>query len=69
MPMLNASHLPVFADMRERRLPRADRDLSRRTAMGARPVAQSAAGVVWAAALADDGPRDGCIRDRNPPDR
>jgi hypothetical protein len=32
-------------------------------AMGARPVVQSAAGVVWAAALPDDGPRGGFFRD------
>jgi NAD(P)-dependent dehydrogenase (short-subunit alcohol dehydrogenase family) len=33
-------------------------------AMGARPVADSAAGVVWVATLADDGPRGGFFRDR-----
>lgn len=35
-------------------------------AMGARPVAESAAGVVWAATLPDDGPRGGFFRDREP---
>ena len=35
-------------------------------AMGARPVAESAAGVVWAATLSDDGPRGGFFRDREP---
>jgi NAD(P)-dependent dehydrogenase (short-subunit alcohol dehydrogenase family) len=35
-------------------------------AMGARPVAQSAAGVVWAATLPDDGPRGGFFRDAKP---
>ena len=34
--------------------------------MGARPVADSAAGVIWAAQLADDGPRGGFFRDRTP---
>ncbi|HET9566528.1 MAG TPA: SDR family NAD(P)-dependent oxidoreductase [Mycobacterium sp.] len=37
-------------------------------AMGARPVAQSAAGVVWAATLPDDGPRGGFFRDGKPLD-
>jgi NAD(P)-dependent dehydrogenase (short-subunit alcohol dehydrogenase family) len=32
-------------------------------AMGARPVAESAGGVVWAATLGDDGPRGGLFRD------
>jgi NAD(P)-dependent dehydrogenase (short-subunit alcohol dehydrogenase family) len=35
-------------------------------AMGARPVAQGAASVVWAALLADDGPRGGFFRDGQP---
>ena len=35
-------------------------------AMGARPVEESAAGVVWAATLPDDGPRGGLFRDRQP---
>lgn len=35
-------------------------------AMGARPVAESAAGVVWAATLPDDGPRGGFFRDGEP---
>lgn len=35
-------------------------------AMGARPVAESAAGVVWAATLPDDGPRGGFFRDGQP---
>ena len=35
-------------------------------AMGARPVAESAAGVVWAATLPDDGPRGGFFRDAKP---
>ncbi len=35
-------------------------------AMGARPVAESARGVVWAATLPDDGPRGGLFRDAQP---
>jgi len=35
-------------------------------AMGARPVAESAKGVVWAATLPDDGPRGGFFRDGQP---
>ena len=35
-------------------------------AMGARPVEESAAGVVWAATLPDDGPRGGFFRDGQP---
>jgi NAD(P)-dependent dehydrogenase (short-subunit alcohol dehydrogenase family) len=35
-------------------------------AMGARPVADGAASVVWAALLADDGPRGGFFRDGTP---
>lgn len=35
-------------------------------AMGARPVAESAEGVVWAATLPDDGPRGGFFRDGAP---
>jgi NAD(P)-dependent dehydrogenase (short-subunit alcohol dehydrogenase family) len=35
-------------------------------AMGARPVAESAAGVVWAATLPADGPTGGFFRDRAP---
>jgi NAD(P)-dependent dehydrogenase (short-subunit alcohol dehydrogenase family) len=35
-------------------------------AMGARPVADGAAGVVWAATLPDDGPRGGLFRDGRP---
>lgn len=35
-------------------------------AMGARPVADGAAGIVWAALLEDDGPRGGLFRDRKP---
>ena len=31
--------------------------------MGARPVDAGAAGIVWAATLPDDGPRDGFFRD------
>jgi hypothetical protein len=34
--------------------------------MGARPVDESAAGVVWAATLPDDGPRGGFFRDGRP---
>lgn len=34
--------------------------------MGARPVAESAAGVVWAASLPDDGPSGGFFRDGEP---
>ena len=34
--------------------------------MGARPVSESAAGVVWAAVLPDDGPRGGLFRDGAP---
>ena len=34
--------------------------------MGARPVADGAASVVWAAALPDDGPRGGLFRDGRP---
>lgn len=34
--------------------------------MGARPVTSSAAGIVWAATLADDGPRGGFFRDGEP---
>jgi NAD(P)-dependent dehydrogenase (short-subunit alcohol dehydrogenase family) len=34
--------------------------------MGARPVAESAPGVVWAATLPDDGPRGGFFRDAAP---
>ena len=37
-------------------------------AMGARPVAESAVGVVWAATLPDDGPRGGFFRDAKPLD-
>jgi NAD(P)-dependent dehydrogenase (short-subunit alcohol dehydrogenase family) len=37
-------------------------------AMGARPVSQSAVGVVWAATLPDDGPRGGFFRDGKPLD-
>ncbi len=35
-------------------------------AMGARPVTDGAAGVVWAATLPDDGPRGGLFRDGRP---
>lgn len=35
-------------------------------AMGARPVADGAAGIVWAATLPDDGPRGGLFRDGKP---
>jgi NAD(P)-dependent dehydrogenase (short-subunit alcohol dehydrogenase family) len=35
-------------------------------AMGARPVADGAAGVVWAATLPDDGPTGGFFRDGEP---
>ncbi len=35
-------------------------------AMGARPVEESAEGVVWAARLPDDGPRGGFFRDARP---
>lgn len=35
-------------------------------AMGARPVADSVPGVVWAATLPDDGPRGGFFRDGRP---
>ncbi|HVM67475.1 MAG TPA: SDR family NAD(P)-dependent oxidoreductase [Acidimicrobiales bacterium] len=35
-------------------------------AMGARPVGESVAGVVWAATLPDDGPRGGFFRDGRP---
>ncbi len=35
-------------------------------AMGARPVADSVPGIVWAAALPDDGPRGGFFRDGRP---
>jgi hypothetical protein len=34
--------------------------------MGARPVADGAASVVWAALLADDGPTGGLFRDGKP---
>ena len=34
--------------------------------MGARPVADGAAAVVWAATLPDDGPRGGFFRDGAP---
>jgi hypothetical protein len=34
--------------------------------MGARPVAQGAASVVWAATLDDDGPSGGFFRDGAP---
>jgi NAD(P)-dependent dehydrogenase (short-subunit alcohol dehydrogenase family) len=34
--------------------------------MGARPVADGAAGIVWAATLPDDGPRGGLFRDGKP---
>jgi NAD(P)-dependent dehydrogenase (short-subunit alcohol dehydrogenase family) len=34
--------------------------------MGARPVSEGAASVVWAATLADDGPRGGLFRDGRP---
>ena len=34
--------------------------------MGARPVAEGASGVVWAATLPDDGPRGGLFRDGEP---
>lgn len=35
-------------------------------ALGARPVAEGAAGIVWAATLPQDGPRGGFFRDRMP---
>jgi NAD(P)-dependent dehydrogenase (short-subunit alcohol dehydrogenase family) len=35
-------------------------------AMGARPVADSVPGIVWAATLPDDGPRGGFFRDTQP---
>jgi NAD(P)-dependent dehydrogenase (short-subunit alcohol dehydrogenase family) len=35
-------------------------------AMGARPVADSVPGIVWAATLPDDGPRGGFFRNRQP---
>ena len=35
-------------------------------AMGARPVAEGAASIVWAALLPDDGPRGGLFRDGQP---
>jgi NAD(P)-dependent dehydrogenase (short-subunit alcohol dehydrogenase family) len=35
-------------------------------AMGARPVSDGAAGIVWAATLPDDGPSGGFFRDGNP---
>jgi hypothetical protein len=35
--------------------------------MGARPVAESAVGVVWAAILPDGGPTGGFFRDGGPP--
>jgi NAD(P)-dependent dehydrogenase (short-subunit alcohol dehydrogenase family) len=35
-------------------------------AMGARPVAEGAKGIVWAATLADDGPTGGFFRDGKP---
>ena len=35
-------------------------------AMGARPVEQSATGVVWTATLPDDGPTSGFFRDAQP---
>jgi NAD(P)-dependent dehydrogenase (short-subunit alcohol dehydrogenase family) len=35
-------------------------------AMGARPVAESVPGIVWAATLPDDGPRGGFFRDKQP---
>ena len=34
--------------------------------MGARPVAEGAASVTWAATLPDDGPRGGLFRDGEP---
>ena len=34
--------------------------------MGARPVADSAPGIVWAATLSDDGPTGGLFRDHQP---
>ena len=34
--------------------------------MGARPIAQSVPGVLWAATLPDDGPRGGLFRDAQP---
>jgi NAD(P)-dependent dehydrogenase (short-subunit alcohol dehydrogenase family) len=35
-------------------------------AMGARPVAEGAASIVWAAVLGDDGPTGGFFRDGQP---
>ena len=35
-------------------------------AMGARPVADSVPGIIWAATLPDDGPRGGFFRDGQP---
>ncbi len=35
-------------------------------AMGARPIAESVPGIVWAATLPDDGPRGGFFRDGQP---
>ena len=35
-------------------------------AMGARPVEDGAAGIVWAATLPDDGPTGGFFRDVEP---
>jgi NAD(P)-dependent dehydrogenase (short-subunit alcohol dehydrogenase family) len=34
--------------------------------LGARPIAEGAAGIVWAATLPDDGPRGGLFRDGKP---
>jgi NAD(P)-dependent dehydrogenase (short-subunit alcohol dehydrogenase family) len=34
--------------------------------MGARPIADSVPGIVWAATLPDDGPRGGFFRDGQP---
>ena len=35
-------------------------------AIGARPVAESVPGIIWAATLPDDGPRGGFFRDGRP---
>jgi hypothetical protein len=34
--------------------------------MGARPISDGAAGIVWAATLPDDGPRGELFRDGSP---
>lgn len=50
----------------QRGLPRLQREVRRREAMGARPVKDGAASVACASLVADDGPTGGIFRDGAP---